>query len=167
VEILMNERWTAPIRVAGVCVSVLLFGCNREGLPGLGRVSGTITVDGKPVPEALVTFEPVDGSAAPAMGRTDSSGLYELYYSRGNKGAKTGENIVRVNTYRETGDDDSRQIQRETIPSRYNVNTELKATVDRGNNKLDFALKSGGEIVQPNEEPGAAKKKGKSATGCG
>lgn len=163
----MSERWSAPISVAGVCLSVFLFGCNRENLPGLGRVAGTITMDGKPVPEALVMFEPVDGSAAPAMGRTDSSGNYELYYSRGNKGAKTGENIVRVNTYRETGDDDGRQIQKETIPTRYNVSSELKATVNRGNNKFDFALKSGGEIVQPNEEPGTGKKKGKSVTGCG
>jgi hypothetical protein len=145
----------SPITVSlslGISLIALAIGCNREGLPGLGRVTGTITMDGKPVPNALVSFEPVDGSGATAMGRTDEQGKYELWYSRGNKGAKTGEHLVRINTYEETGEDDGRQIQRETIPARYNAKTELKATVKSGSNTLDFELKSGGEIIQPNED---------------
>jgi hypothetical protein len=149
----------------GVTLSVFQVGCNPEGLPGLGRVTGTITMDGKPVPDAMVAFDPVGGGAAPAMGRTDASGNYELYYSRGNKGAKTGEHTVQINSYRETGDDDARQIQKETIPSRYNVKTELKATVSRGSNTINFDLKSGGEIIQPNEE--GPEKKGRSRSACG
>lgn len=163
----MNGWRSTSLRILGVILALVPAGCNRESLPGLGRVTGTIIMDSKPVPDALVAFDPVDGSAAPAMGRTDANGTYELYYSRGTKGAKLGEHTVRINTYQELGDDDNRQTQRETIPSRYNVKTELKATVNRGNNKLDFALKSGGEIIQPNEEE-TGKKKGRAAvTGCG
>ena len=158
----MSVGW----KVVGLCTAVVLTGCNNENLPGLGSVTGKVTMDGKPVPDALVAFEPVDGSAAPAMGRTDASGTYELYYSRGVKGAKIGEHNVRVNSYQETGDDDNRQIQKETVPSKYNVKTELKATVSRGSNTLDFALKSGGEIIQPNEDEQSGKKKARAVTGC-
>jgi hypothetical protein len=161
----MQDKISIALAGAALLCGLILTGCNREGLPGLGRVTGTITMDGKPVSGALVAFDPVDGSAAPAMGRTDADGNYELYYSRGNKGAKVGESTVRINTYQETGEDDGRQIQKETIPSRYNVHTELKATVERGNNKFDFALKSGGEIIQPNEED-TGKTKRRSVTGC-
>jgi len=157
----MSVGW----KVVGLCTAVVLAGCNNENLPGLGRVTGTVTMDGKPLPDALVAFEPVDGSAAPAMGRTDASGAYELYYSRGVKGAKVGEHTVRVNSYQETGADDNRKIPKETVPAKYNVITELKATVKRGSNSLDFALKSGGEVIQPNEED-TGKKKGRSVTGC-
>jgi hypothetical protein len=139
-----------------------LGGCNRENLPGLGRVTGTITMDGKPVAEAAVAFIPEGGAAGTAVGRTDAEGKYELYYSRGNKGAKIGEHTVTVNTYRETGDEDSRKIEKETIPARYNANSELKATVKSGSNTIDFALKSGGEIIQPNTESKAAR----AVTGC-
>jgi hypothetical protein len=154
-------------KVSTIVVTLVfsLTGCNRENLPGLGKVTGTVTMDGKPVPEAMVSFEPVDGSAAPAMGRTDGTGLYELYYSRTAKGAKIGEHAVRITSYQEFGEDDARQIKKETIPSRYNVKTELKATVNRGQNKIDFDLKSGGEIIQPNEDEKTGKKK-RSVTGC-
>jgi hypothetical protein len=161
----MNGRLIWSPWILGIVLALAGAGCNSEGLPGLGRVTGTVTMDGKPVPDALVAFEPVDGSAAPAMGRTDANGNYELYYSRGNKGAKVGENSVRINTYQETGEDDGRKIQKETIPARYNVLTELKATVNRGSNKVDFALKSGGEIIQPNEEE-SGKARRRSVTGC-
>src|SRR4029453_740117 len=153
-------RWSVGF-IAGV---FLLGGCNRENLPGLGRVAGTITMDGKPVTNAAVAFRPDGGGAASSVGRTDDAGKYELYYSRGNKGAKIGEHTVTINTYRETGDEDSRKIEKETVPARYNAKSELKATVKSGSNTIDFALKSGGEIIQPDEEGGG---KGKRRAGTG
>src|SRR5262245_57768895 len=168
----MQHQWHfGPcLSFASVCALTMFFGCNKENLPGLGRVSGTVTMDGKPLPNAAIVFEPADGKATAAIGRTDDSGKYELYYSRGNKGAALGDNTVRVNTYQETGDDDNRQIQKETVPTRYNALSELKAKVARGSNKLDFELKSGGEIVQPGgDEPEGKKaaRKVRSKTGCG
>jgi hypothetical protein len=153
------------VSFAAAATVLLVGGCNSEKLPGLGRVTGTITIDGKPVPEAVVIFTPKEAGATASMGRTDSSGQYELYYSRGTKGAKIGAHNVSVSDYHETGDGDTPQIHKETIPARYNVMTELTADVKGGSNTVDFALKSGGEIIQPNEEAGA--KRGRSAvTGC-
>src|SRR5262245_27228452 len=136
--------------------ALVAAGCNRENLPGLGRVQGTVIMDGSPVPDANVWFEPADGKTTAAMGRTDASGHYELYYSRGHKGANLGENTVKITTFRDT-DDENPQARKETIPARYNAKSELKTNVKRGVNKTDFELKSGGEIVQP----GGAEPKGK------
>ena len=147
------------------CVSILVCGCNKENAPGLGRVSGTVTMDGSPVADAAITFEPEGGAAGTSLGQTDANGKYELYYSRNNKGAAIGEHVVRINTYREIVDDKP-QIVKESIPSKYNVKSELKAKVTRGSNKHDFALESKGEVIQPYAEEKVGKKKGKSKTGC-
>jgi len=119
------------------------------------------------VPDAAVMFTPKEAGATSSVGRTDANGNYELYYSRGNKGAKTGEHSVTINTFRGAGEDGN-PGQKETIPARYNAATDLTATVNPGNNKVDFPLKSGGPIIQPDESDEGAKKtkKGRSATGC-
>jgi hypothetical protein len=143
-----------------------LAGCNSEKLPGLGTVTGTVTMDGKPVPDAMISFEPTTPGMSAALGKTEANGNYELYYSRGHKGAPLGENIVKITTFGETGDEDNRQVRKETVPTKYNVKSELKADVKRGSNKFDFDLKSGGEVYQPGE-PEKKGKKGRSPTGCG
>lgn len=122
-------------------------------------------MDGKPVADARVWFEPKSARTAAAIGETDANGHYELYFSRGHKGANIGENVVKITTYREINEEEKRQVRKETIPARYNVNSELIADVKRGNNKIDFALKSGGEIIQPDETPAGPKRR--SPTGCG
>jgi len=161
---MLNQRCQFLLSACALSAALFLCGCSGEKLPGLGRVEGTVTLDGKPVPEARVWFEPANGKTAAAIGETDANGHYELFYSRGHKGANVGENVVKITTYREINDEDNRQVRKETIPARYNVKSELKANVTGGNNKLDFPLKSGGEIVQQGEE--APTKKGRSVTGC-
>lgn len=141
-------------------LAVFAVGCNPEKLPGLGAVSGTITMDGQPVPDATVIFDGAQPGETISQGKSDASGKYELYYSRGHKGATIGEHLVHISTYDETGEDNS-QIHKETIPARYNAKSELKATVKRGSNKVDFELKSGGEIIQPGEPEAPAKGKAK------
>jgi hypothetical protein len=148
-----------------LCASILVCGCNKENAPGLGRVSGTVTMDGSPVADAAILFEPQGGTAGTSLGQTDASGKYELFYSRTHKGAVTGEHVVRINTYRET-DDDKPQIRKETIPTKYNSKSELKVTVTRGSNTHNFELSSKGEVIQPYAEEKAGKKKGKSKSGC-
>jgi hypothetical protein len=156
--------WRILAGAALAVMSVWAVGCNPESLPGLGRVTGTVTMDGKPVPNASLVFTPKESGATASLGRTDDTGNYELYYSRGNKGAKTGEHSVTINNYRAPGEDGN-PGQPESIPTQYNLKTELTATVNSGTNKIDFALKGGGEVVQPDEDaPG--KKKARSVTGC-
>jgi len=147
---------------------LLLFaaGCSGEKVPGLGRVTGTVTMDGQPVPDASVIFDAANPGEPPSLGKTDASGNYELYYSRGHKGATIGEHAVYISTY-QAPNDENPQPKKETIPAKYNGKSELKVTVTRGKNIHNFELKSGGEVIQPDEDDQSKKgKKGKSKTGC-
>lgn len=159
----MMRGWPTSVRiVAGIFLSFSVCGCGGD-TPPLGKVTGTVTLDGKPVDGAAIAFDPVSGGLPPALGKTDASGKYELWYSRGNRGAAIGEATVRINTFAESRDDAGQKRRPESIPSRYNVKTELKVAVKRGAQTHDFDLKSGGEIVQPDVE--AAQRR--SASGCG
>src|SRR3954471_24901551 len=86
--------------LAGIIFATLLSGCGGEKLPGLGQVTGTVTMDGKPVSDAAIVFTPKEPGATASVGQTDASGKYELYYSRGHKGAKVGEHSVTINSFR-------------------------------------------------------------------
>ena len=120
--------------VGNACpVAILLFlalciGCN-SGEYKLVPVSGTVTLDGEPVSNARVIFEPrrVDPSsltAGPSSdGETDESGKFSLATTAdGKSGAIAGTHDVVVTTYlaeidRET--DSHKVVRKEQIPQRY------------------------------------------------
>jgi hypothetical protein len=47
--------------------------------------------------------------------------------------------------------EDRRRLRAETVPARYNTKSELTANVKRGDNVINFALESGGEILEPTD----------------
>jgi len=160
-------RFRTQCGLGFVIISLLVgAGCSGDKVPGLGRVTGTITLDGQPVPGATVIFEGTKSGEPAVIAKTEASGEYELYYSRGHKGTTIGEHIVHISSYQPPTDEDPK-AKKETIPAKYNVKSDLTAKVNRGQNKIDFDLKSGGEIIQPDEEDQPKKgKKGKSKAGC-
>jgi hypothetical protein len=143
------------------CLTCLLaaavVGC-RSDTPPLGQVTGTVTLDGKPVDGAMIQFEPTTSGLPTAFGKTDAQGKYELWYSRGNKGASLGESIVRITAFQEADDDAGQKKRPEIVPTKYNQTSELKVEVKRGAQVHDFPLKSGGQIVQPDAAPSAARR---------
>ena len=65
------------IRVAACCLlSLLLTGCGSGDGPV--PVTGKVTLDGKPVSDASVTFTPASQEGRVAVGATDDSGMYSL-----------------------------------------------------------------------------------------
>ncbi|MBW3597231.1 MAG: carboxypeptidase-like regulatory domain-containing protein [Planctomycetes bacterium] len=149
----MNVCKVAPWFPAAL-VLALTLGCGNQNL---GRVEGTVTLDGQPLEGAMVTFSPVEGGR-PAAARTDAAGRYELIYTRDDEGALIGEHQVSITTYDEIpleNDEDEVQVVPERLPTKYNVATELTAVVESGSNQIDFDLESAGEdeeIFQPTEE---------------
>ena len=161
----MRAATTVPFRrYALIFLSSFVLGCGGD-TPTLGTVTGTVTLDGKPVEGAAIQFEPVSSGLPTALGRTDAAGKYELWYSRGNKGASLGESLVRITAFQDAGEDSGKKKRPEIIPAKYNWNTDLKVEVKRGAQTHNFDLKSGGEIVQPDAGQSPAAKR--SATGCG
>src|SRR5687767_10703219 len=69
---------------------LLAAGCGQES--ALVPVSGTVTLDGKPVSGMIITFAPqgqTDGNGA--LGYVDDRGNFELTDSRGEPGAYVGQ----------------------------------------------------------------------------
>jgi hypothetical protein len=137
-----------PHLVIALAVIIGAVGCGRRA--DIGRVSGTITLDGQPLPEAVVTFQP-DPRGAPSRGITDSKGFYRLRYSHEHLGAPIGKHVVSVSTYRAANPDADppRSAVPEKVPPRFNGESELRAEVSPGGNTIDFALGSQGPVPQP------------------
>ena len=127
---------------------MLQVGCGPSG-PEIARVQGTVTMDGKPLPSAIIMFVPVGGR--PSVSETDANGKYVLEFSGGRKGAIPGINLVEINTGRLAYEKDGKNYPavKESVPVQYNRLTTLEFNVEAGkNNTADFALKSGGKIVE-------------------
>jgi hypothetical protein len=118
-----------------IALACLAAGCGTSDQPPLGRVTGTVTLDGVPLPAALVVFTPQSPGRS-AMATTDTTGRYELAYLRDIAGANVGSHTVRITT---AGDG---RGAKEILPPRYHVKTELSAVVEAGSNTLDFSLES-------------------------
>lgn len=124
------------IRVAFGFVSLfmlVLVGCSAGDRPPLGRVSGTVTMDGKPLVGVIISFQPDSGRAASA--ETDPQGNYDLEYTYQVKGAKVGPNTVSFAW--PTGAEG-----KQAIAAKFSTKSELKREVKSGKNKFDFELTS-------------------------
>lgn len=115
-----------------------LTGCGSDG-PQLASVTGVITIDGQPLPDATVEFQPSPGS--PSIGVTDSSGRYKLKFTAKKAGAMLGKHQVRI-TLEKTDAEGKRVGPVLAIPAKYNRSSELTAEVKAGSNQVDFALTS-------------------------
>lgn len=139
--------------VFGACLLVLAcLGCTPGG-PAIEPVEGTVTLDGKPLPNASVVFVPEEDR--PAGATTDSQGHYVLTFTEGREGAVLGKHKVQIRTARDPGETPSGEpipAAPETIPMRYNAKTELEFTVEAGKKNIaNFDLTSEGELPVPDE----------------
>ena len=128
-----------------------LAGCDDQ--ESLGRVRGTITMDGKPLEQAVVQFTPLSASGSTSYGRTDDIGSFTMEFSRSQTGASLGANRVEIRTGNEiaAGDGDILAIP-ERVPARYNAESELTFDVHPGDNEANFELESDGQVV-PMRDP--------------
>lgn len=124
-------------RITVLTVLILPAGCG-EDLPDLAPVTGTVTLDGKPISGAVVTFDPAAGGVV-SHGVTDDSGRFELECTTDTLGAELGEHVVRI-SYR---GEDPLLAMPEVLPARYNTQSKLTAAVTEGEeNDFKFELTS-------------------------
>jgi hypothetical protein len=135
-------------RLLLVLVVVLAVGCtSSKYVP----VSGRVTLNGKALAGATVSFQPIaaKGSieAGPgSVGKTDANGQFTLKNMQGQEGALVGEHRVSISLLNVKEEDSDRRggpPMAETVPARYNKDTTLKFSVPSGGSKTaDFELKS-------------------------
>jgi hypothetical protein len=127
------KKWSAILLL--VIANAFLTGCNSDGL---NEVTGTVTLDGKPLSGLEVRFEPIDPSIGTnAIGYTQADGTYMLHYPGDKTGAPAGEYMVLI-----SGGENAEGGKPSRVPAKYTRATELKATVESGSNTIDFDLTS-------------------------
>lgn len=130
------------LQLSGLC------GCQFEPPkpvnPNVAPVTGRVTLDGKPLPKADLTFESL--SSRPSSAITDEDGRYELTFDQFSKGALLGTHLVRITMQIRPLDPGPRP---KPLPGRYNTNTELKVQVVPGENIFDFNLVSDSPAADP------------------
>jgi len=89
--LIVNRRIT---RGVGVCLLLAVVGCGTKG-PVPVPVSGTVTLDGKPIAKGAVMFVP-QFSGQPAHGLTDEEGRFSLGTIKKGDGAMEGRYQVTV-----------------------------------------------------------------------
>lgn len=135
------------ITVLMVFVVAFMAGCG-DGGPHLVAVKGKVTLDGKPVPSAIVTFNPTGPGGSNSLGKTDIDGNYRLEFSQDKQGALVGEYAVEIVTKKiskaDLPDDGSVVDQSNfvEIPAKYRKRGALSATVKDQSNTIDFELTS-------------------------
>ena len=116
-------------------------------------VTGVVTYNGEPLADATVKFLPTDGTGSQSYGKTNEKGEYKLQTILGaaDAGTTPGEYKVTVDcvetyetgvTFEENGEEKNETKVRSVIPEKYNnpETSGLTATVNPGDNKIDFAL---------------------------
>ncbi len=150
-----------PRAAALALLAAIAAGCGGgTGFPS-AAVSGRVTLDGKPLADAIVRFTPTADPAAKgkaahesgpdSAGITDADGRFTLSIGDGSRGATVGPNRVTITTVDldESAPDYTTEglpvkpTSKEAVPARYNAQTELTFDVPpEGTDKADFPLTS-------------------------
>jgi hypothetical protein len=121
-----------PIRYLSCLVlTVLLTGCGKSGAE-VAPVSGRVTLDGRPLEFANISFQQEGKSAG--VSRTDKDGHYDLMYKRGVMGGPVGKNRVTIVL------DTELSHHAQNIPPRYNSQSDLEREIKPGQNEFNFDL---------------------------
>ena len=141
------------LRILFACALLLVFGC-KDPKAKFAPVSGKVTLDGKPLVNAMVSFQPIAkmgeiNAGVGSSGKTNENGEFTLMAASGEKGAVVGKHRVVITLVQEqagTGDERPPRggwPQKETVPSKYN--TDSKETFDvpaSGTASANFPLTS-------------------------
>jgi hypothetical protein len=109
-------------------------------------VSGRVTLDGEPLPECAVLFQPIAPpgkvNAGPgSTATTDADGRYTLTtVFEGRKGAVVGEHRVILSTGRDIDESDMATIVGERVPARYQDGSLTITVPAGGTDQADFEL---------------------------
>jgi hypothetical protein len=127
----------------------LVAGCSdpEHELAPRHAASGSVTHDRQPLASGTIIFESTADLAKglPPTSAPIVNGRYEIQ-------ATAGPNVVRINSTKESTDESGMTVFEETIPSRYNTESELTAEVAPGTTTTkDFALT--GKVEKPKSPP--------------
>jgi hypothetical protein len=123
---------------AALLMVAVLAGCSGEGAKGI--VEGTVTFNSQPLEQGIIRFVPVDGTSQPADGPI-TSGKFSVPVPVGDVRVEiTSPKVVGKMKMYDTPDSPTVDRIEEAIPPKYNVQSDLKMTVQKGKNEKPFDL---------------------------
>ena len=131
----------APRRTAALLALALalLAGC-ADSNP-VGTVSGEVTLDNQPLTKGEIRFVPADGKSS-GVSAAITDGKYSVT-------VPVGEARVEITAVKSAGKQqmypgapEVEKFEPIPLPDRYNVRSELKMTVGKGNQEKNFPLTS-------------------------
>ena len=128
--------------VLACALAWLTTGCGEKSSI---RIAGNVSMDGEPVSEGSISFEPLDGQGT-VTGGPITNGQYSV---EGDSGFNPGEKRVRIVGVRKTGrrlpDPEAKGEYNDEvvmyIPRQFNTESQLKVNLAVGDNSHDFQLK--------------------------
>jgi hypothetical protein len=128
-----------PLVLVGCIALFIALGCGPAD--GLVDIGGTVKLDGKPIDNGSISFEPVDGKS-PTAGATIASGAYKVRVSSGKMKVKiSAAKVVGKRKAYDTPDSPQVDVTEDAVPPKYNIATELTSDISKPTNNLDFDLK--------------------------
>jgi len=117
-----------------------LAGCGD----GKSTVSGTVTLDGQPVPSGSIAFVKQEGGSLVREGAVISGGKFEAAVPPGTyKLELNGQKVVGKRKQKGMdGAEEEVELTDELFPPRYNTQTELTEEIKPGSNTLKLDLQS-------------------------
>lgn len=118
-----------------------LTGCNGDAPKG--TVNGTVTLDGQPLNDGTVNFDPVDGKSQTASANIKDGKFTASVPLHTMKVSFSAPKILGKKKMYDTPDSPTVDEVGELIPEKYNVKSELKITVKSGiqEEKYDLTTK--------------------------
>ena len=150
-----THRLAARLMLTAAVLALPAAGCGKAK-PATAPVTGRVLLDGKPVADAAVMFEPVDGGV-PARGSTRSDGGFTLSTFARDDGAIVGRHRVSISKFVTEGVA-ANELGLEAAPGPPGVQPKaglpgryadpktsgLEATVEAGGTSAEFTLESKG-----------------------
>ena len=136
-------------RLATIILFAVVCGCSQTPYD-VAEVSGRVTLDGQPLGDAVVMFQPTTSRAGQTAlgpgshGTTDTEGRYALrLIDPDREGAVVATHRVTITTAREVNpDSESGEMTPEKVPARYRDGSLTFDVPADGTSRADFELSS-------------------------
>lgn len=131
------------VYLIAVVAALTLTGCGKTSDITKVIVKGNVTFDGESISNGEIRFHPTGGTRGPLSGGTIQKGVY---VAEGRGGVPIGEHRVEILAFRAAknqsnfGGEGGPVVQ--YLPEKYNSETTLVVTINKGEPKHDFSLTS-------------------------
>ena len=129
-----------------------IAGCGPSEPYEMVPISGVVTLDGRPLSNARLAFQPLGGGGGKKVGpgsygRSDEQGRFTLETVDRRSGAVVGEHLVTVTTQAVVSEDagnDATVMTRETVPEHLRNGFKLKVEGETEDLQVELSSQQGG-----------------------